>query len=99
MKVWKKSWMQAIVLSLCAALLLSGCGDKGGGDKSGGGSKSDTSSPVSSGAKSDEPVDYSKYNAYLKLAEKINGEIEPILAVYFSNVDFSPEFTLTGDYA
>ena len=99
MKVWKKSWMQAIVLSLCAALLLSGCCDKGGGDKSGGGSKSDTSSPVSSGAKSDEPVDYSKYNAYLKLAEKINGEIEPILAVYFSNVDFSPEFTLTGDYA
>ena len=69
MKVWKKSWMQAIVLSLCAALLLSGCGDKGGGDKSGGGSKSDTSSPVSSGAKSDEPVFFLIYNALQNLSE------------------------------
>lgn len=100
----KKLWTGMICLALSAALLLTGCGskkdsDKSVGDTSGGGSKSDVSSSASSADKSEGPVDYSKYNAYLDLAEEISGEIEPILAAYFSNVDFSPEFTVTGDYA
>ena len=91
-------------MALSAALLLTGCGskkdsNKSVGDTSGGGNKSDVDSSVSSADKSEGPVDYSKYNSYLDLAEEINGEIEPILAAYFSNVDFSSEFTVTGDYA
>lgn len=72
-------------------------GEKSGGDKSE--TKTDVSSSVSSASKSEGPVDYSKYNSYLDLADEISSEIEPILAVYFSNVDFAPEFTVTGDYA
>lgn len=96
--VCEKFWMKAVTLGLCAALL-SGCssGDKSGGDKSE--IKTDVSSSVSSASKNEGPVDYSKYNSYLDLADEINSEIEPILAVYFSNVDFAPEFTVTGDYA
>lgn len=92
--VCKRFWIKAVTLGLCAALL-SGC--SGGGDKSE--TKTDVSSSVSSASKSEGPVDYNKYNAYLDLADEINSEIEPILAVYFSNVDFAPEFTVTGDYA
>ena len=100
----KKLWTGMICLALSAALLLTGCGGKGGSDKSGsdtsgGGGKSDVSSSASSEDKSDQPVDYSKYNAYLDLADEIGGEIEPILEVYFSNVSFDPSFTVTGDYA
>lgn len=100
----KKLWTGMICLALSAALLLTGCGskkdsDKSVGDTSGGGNKSDVGSSGSSADKSEGPVDYSKYNSYLDLAEEINGEIEPILAAYFSNVDFSSEFTVTGDYA
>ena len=100
----KKLRTGTICLALSAALLLTGCGGKGGSDKSGGatsggGSKSDMSSSASSADKSGQPVDYSKYNAYLDLADEISGEIEPILEVYFSNVSFDPSFTVTGDYA
>lgn len=94
-----KNWVKVIALGLSAALLLAGCGsgDQSGGDKSGTGTDVSTSEP--SGSKSEGPVDYSKYNSYLDLAEEIGGEIEPILSVYFSNVDFAPEFTVTGDYS
>ena len=66
-----KNWVKVIALGLSAALLLAGCGsgDQSGGDKSGTGTDVSTSEP--SGSKSEGPVDYSKYNSYLDLAEEI----------------------------
>lgn len=94
----KKYWKMVVAWSLSAALLLSGCGGKGGEDKSGGGSKSDTSSSGSSASGSSTEKDYSKYNAYLGITDIISDDIEPALAAYFENVDYTEEFTVIGDY-
>ena len=95
----RKIWMRAVALSLCTVLLLAGCsgGGEGGGDKSE--KKTDVSSSSSPDKSEGEKTkDYSKYNAYLELAEEINDEIEPVLMVYFENVDFAEEFAVVGDY-
>lgn len=95
----KNHWLKAVSLALCAALLLSGCS---GGGKSGGSDsstkKTDASSPSSNNTSNDVPKDYSKYNKYLDIAEIIEDDIEPILSVYFENVDYAEEFTVVGDY-
>lgn len=95
----KNHWLKAVSLALCAALLLSGCS---GGGKSGGSDsstkKTDASSPSSNNTSNDAPKDYSKYNKYLDIAEIIEDDIEPILSVYFENVDYAEEFTVVGDY-
>lgn len=93
--------MKAIVWSLCAALILSGCSSgQSSGDKST--DKADVSSSVSSGSgdQSEGPVDYSKYNAYMDLYSELS-DIEDILIVYFMNVDYTEEFSVLedGDYA
>lgn len=96
----KKHWIKAVPLVLCAALLLFGCS---GGGKSGGSDssteKTNTSSSSSGDTSKDAPVDYSKYNKYLDIAEIIEDDIEPILAAYFENVDYTEEFSVTGDYS
>lgn len=82
------------VLALTGALLLSGCAG-GGEDKKG----AEASAPAQSAEATPEPLDYSKYNAYLDLTEEIY-DIEDVLDAYFSNVDYAPEFALLegGDY-
>ena len=96
----KSHWMKAVSLALCAALLLSGCSS---GGKSGGSEsdiqKADDSSVSSNATSSDTPKDYSKYNKYLDIAEIIEDDIEPILVVYFENVDYAEDFTVIGDYS
>lgn len=96
----KNHWLKAVSLALCTALLLSGCS---GGGKSGGSDtsskKTDASSSSSGDTSSEAPKDYSKYNKYLDIAEIIEDDIEPILSVYFENVDYAEEFTVTGDYS
>ena len=96
----KDHWLKAVSLALCAALLLSGCS---GGGKSGGSDtstkKTDASSSSTGDTSSGAPKDYSKYNKYLDIAEIIEDDIEPILSVYFENVDYAAEFTVVGDYS
>lgn len=96
----KNHWLKAVSMALCAALLLSGC--TGGGKSGGSGSstkKTDASSASSGDVSGDAPRDYSKYNKYLDIAEIIEDDIEPILSVYFDNVDYAPEFNVFGDYS
>lgn len=78
-------------LTLSAALLLTGCG----GDTT----SKPTETPVQE-TQGAEQYDYSKYNAYLDLNNEIS-DIEDILDVYFSNVDYTEDFALLegGDYA
>lgn len=95
----KNHWLKAVSLALCTALLLSGCtgGEKSSGNDSSA-EKTNTSASSSGGTSSDAPKDYSKYNKYLDIAEVIREDIEPILSVYFENVDYAAEFTVVGDY-
>lgn len=87
-----------LAFGLSAALLLSGCdGDtKASGSSSPGPSETESESVPPE----NEPKDYSKYNAYLKLADKMS-EVMDILDVYFYNVEFSEQFAVLedGDYA
>ena len=95
----KNHWMKVTVLGLCAALLLSGCSDGGSGGGSSSETKTDVSSSSSSDTSSGASKDYSKYNKYLDIANVITDDIEPILAVYFENVDYAAEFAVVGDYS
>lgn len=85
-------WTRALALSLSAALLLSGC--------AGGKEEQKTAEPTPSAAESEAPRDYSKYNTYLELTDDM-ADMEEILAVYFSNVEYGPDFALVpdGDYS
>lgn len=92
----KNLWRRTVALGLSSILLLSGCG---GGDKGEGTAKSTptpepTPTPV---AESEGPTDWSKYNAYLKMVNSLY-DIEEVLTVYFDNVDYAEDFTVTGDY-
>ena len=86
---------------LAAALLLGGCSGKDG-SKSVSEAADPTGSSVSSeeSQASDEPIDYSKYNAYLSVADSIY-EMDDMLGAYFTVVQDQPEFALSEgmDYA
>lgn len=92
-----KKLIGTLALGLSAALLLSSCGEVGEGN-------SETPSPSETASESvppeDGPKDYSKYNSYLHLSEKLS-EMVDILDVYFMQVEYAPEFALVegGDYA
>lgn len=89
-------WIKVFALALCGALLLSSCSGGGGSEST---KKPDVSS-ASSGDVSDEvQEDYSKYNAYLKIADIISDDIEPALSYYFENVDYAETFAVIGDYS
>lgn len=90
----KKFWRSVMGLSLCAALLLSGCGGKGGKDES-----DLTSSPETPEEETNGEADYSKYNAYMDLYDSLS-EMEEILIAYFMNVEYAEDFALAegGDY-
>lgn len=91
----KRGWEKGLVLALGLGLLLSGCG----GEKT---SQPKPSPEVESAPPvvSDAPVDYSKYNTYVDLADEM-AAIEEVLAVYFQNVAYEETFSLVegGDYA
>lgn len=82
---------RALALSLSAALLLTGCGDRGTP------AASETPAAESQGA---EGYDYRKYNAYLALSNEMY-DMEDVLEAYFANVDYAGDFVLLegGDYA
>lgn len=92
-----KKRIGVLALGLSAALLLCSCGESG--DRS-----SSSPSPSETASESvppeDAPKDYSKYNSYLHLSEKLS-EMVDILDVYFMQVEYAPEFALAegGDYA
>lgn len=93
---WKNYWIKVFALALCGVLLLSSCSGGGGSEST---KKPDVSS-ASSGDVSDEvQEDYSKYNAYLKIADIISDDIEPALSYYFENVDYAETFAVIGDYS
>lgn len=86
-----------LCLILCLLTLLTACGEKDGGKTDGAGPTEEvTGAPT----ETSEPVDYSKYNTYIDLADEM-AEMEEILGVYFSNVAYQEEFALEegGDYA
>lgn len=82
---------RTLPLALSAALLLTGCG---------GGTTPDPTDTPAQESQSAERYDYSKYNAYLDLNNEIS-DIEDVLDVYFSNVDYAEDFAILegGDYA
>lgn len=95
-----KNLIRMLALGLSAALLLSGCGGEDAGEKNPSPSPSETETESESVPPEDAPKDYSKFNAYLKLADQMSDMMD-ILDVYFSNVEFTQDFALMegGDYA
>lgn len=91
-----KNLIRLAALGLGAALLLSGCSLLA--------VRTDNPDPSETESESapaqDTAGDYSKYNAYLKLADELY-EMMDILDVYFTNVEYDREFALMegGDYA
>lgn len=87
-----KNWSKLLCAALCLCLLLAGCG----GDKQ----NADPTVEPSPSAEPSQPVDYSKYNTYIDLADEM-AEMEEVLGVYFDNVVYQEEFALAegGDYA
>lgn len=90
---WFGAWL------LILALLLSGCA---GGQTSSGDDNPTTTSPDQTETEqtdadpteeSDQPVDYSKYNAYLEVVEGVY-EMDGLLSSYFTVVQNQPEFAL-----
>lgn len=90
----KNRWMKLLCLGLAACLLvgaLAGCDGKKG---------QESAQPSQSAPEESAPVDYSKYNAYIDLADDM-ADIEEVLNVYFQNVAYEETFALAegGDYA
>lgn len=84
---WFGAWL------LILTLLLSGCA---GGQESSEDSTADQTTETTSSDQtgdSDQPVDYSKYNAYLRVVESVS-EMEGLLSSYFTVVQNQPEFAL-----
>lgn len=94
-----KNLIRMLAFGLSTALLLSGCGE-GGENPSESPSPSETATESESVPPEDAPKDYSKFNAYLKMADKMS-EMMDILDVYFTNVEYAQDFAMTegGDYA
>lgn len=93
-----KRWMKLLCMCLCLALVLTACGGEGPGAV-GSAEPSEAAATPSAGA-DDTPVDYTKYNTYLELAD-VMAEIEEVLVVYFNNVEYQSGFALVdgGSYA
>ena len=93
-----KNLIRMLAFGLSTALLLSGCGE-GGENPSESPSPSETATESESVPPEDAPKDYSKFNAYLELSEKMSDMMD-ILDVYFTNVEYAQDFTLMegGDY-
>lgn len=90
----KRRWMKLLCLGLAACLLvgvLAGCDGK---------KDQESAQPSQSAPAESAPVDYSKYNAYIDLADDM-AEMEEVLDVYFQNVAYEESFALVegGDYA
>lgn len=94
-----KNLIRMLAFGLSAALLLSGCGE-GGENPGESPNPSETETASESVPPEDAPKDYSKFNAYLKLGDKMS-EMMDILDVYFANVEFAQDFAMAegGDYA
>lgn len=90
-----RPWRKAAALALAAALVLSGCG--GTGDEK---QAQATPAPAESAEPTPEERDYSKYNAYIDMAEELD-DAEEVLNAYFQTVDYSETFTVLegGEYA
>ncbi|MGO5116260.1 DUF3829 domain-containing protein [Candidatus Avoscillospira sp. LCP25S3_F1] len=88
---------------LILALLLSGCtfgqtsanSDTGADDAnvSDDAGTTDTADTTEEEADADQPVDYSKYNAYLEVLNSVY-EMDDLLTGYFTVVQYQPEFAL-----
>ncbi len=78
-----------------ALVMLSGCSLLSLADKL----ESKKDDPTPTPTATEEVRDYSKYNAYLALADKIN-EVEGLLSAYFTNVEYAETFALAegGSY-
>lgn len=89
--------VRMLALGLSAALVLCAC--DGGNSGKPGTSTSPSPSASASVPPEEKPVDYSKYNAYLKLSNEMSDVLD-VLDVYFTHVEFAEEFTLAegGDY-
>lgn len=90
----KNRWMKLLCLTLAACLLvgvLAGCDGK---------KDQESAQPSESAPVESAPVDYSKYNAYIDLADEM-AEMEEVLNVYFQNVAYEETFLVVegGDYA
>lgn len=90
----KNRWMKLLCLCLAACLLvgvLAGCDGK---------KDQESAQPSESAPVESAPVDYSKYNAYIDLADEM-AEMEEVLNVYFQNVAYEETFLVVegGDYA
>ena len=90
----KNRWMKLLCLCLAACLLvgvLAGCDGK---------KDQESAQPSESAPVESAPVDYSKYNAYIDLADEM-AEMEGVLNVYFQNVAYEETFLVVegGDYA
>lgn len=100
----RKNLFQAACLCLILCLVLTGCGPLSA--ISGivgilGSDATPTPAPQESVTPNpNAPKDYSKYNAYLDLADAMY-EMEELLEVYFKNVEYAEDFALTedGDYS
>lgn len=86
------SWTMGLVLIIG---LLAGCGGQEGVATT----PPTTVPPTPAASPTPEVVDYTKYNQYLRVLDEIK-MIEEQLNVYFSQVDYHPEFALLegGDY-
>lgn len=82
---WFGAWL------LILALLLSGC--TSGQDSSGDSTADQTTTSSDQTEDSDQPVDFSKYNAYLDVLESVY-EMDGLLSSYFTVVQNQPEFAL-----
>lgn len=80
---------------LLLTLLLSGCagGESGGSSDEADASSSADQSGSTETTQTNEPVDYSKYNAYLAVSNSVY-EMDGMLTAYFTVVHNQPEFAL-----
>lgn len=90
----KNRWMKLLCLCLAACLCvgaLAGCDGK---------KEQESGQPSQSAPVESAPVDYSKYNAYIDLADEM-AAMEEVLNVYFQNVVYDQTFVLAegGEYA
>ncbi len=80
---------------LLLTLLLSGCagGESGGSSDEADASSSADQSGSTETTQTNEPVDYSKYNAYLAVSNSVY-KMDGMLTAYFTVVHNQPEFAL-----
>lgn len=92
-----KKYLKAGAALVLALVMLSGCSILSLAEKLG--SKTEDPTPTPTPTATEQVRDYSKYNAYLALADEMN-EAEELLSAYFANVEYAETFALTegGSY-